>query len=71
MEKEKIYLTEEERDTLRKYNIDPKGMSSFDELLFTIDRMSNDTDLDEEEIDELEYVANEINQRKWYMNTNK
>ena len=60
MEKEKIYLTEEERDTLRKYNIDPKNMSSFDELLFTIDKMSNDTDLDEEEMDELEYVANNV-----------
>jgi hypothetical protein len=71
MEKEKIYLTEEERDTLRKYNIDPKNMSSFDELLFTIDKMSNDTDLDEEEMDELEYVANEINQRKWYTSSNK
>ena len=71
MEKEKICLTEEERDTLRKYNIDPKGMSSLDELLFTIDKMSNDTDLDDEEIDELEYVANEIAQRKYYLNTNK
>jgi len=71
MEKEKIYLTEEERSTLRKYNIDSRGMSSLDELLFTIDKMSNDTDLDDEEIDELEYVANEIAQRKYYLNTNK
>lgn len=71
MEKENIYLTEDERDTLRKYNIDSKGMASVDELLFTIDKMSEDTDLDEEELDELEYVANEIAQRKWYKNINK
>ncbi|MDE6284954.1 MAG: hypothetical protein K2M17_04340 [Bacilli bacterium] len=68
----KILITESELSILQKYNIAVSKCASIDEVLVCIDRMLNEAiDLTDEEYDEVDYVANQLMERKYYMETRK
>ena len=64
-----ILINENEANILLKYNIDVTKCNSIDEVLLLVDRV--DDDLTDEEYDEIDYVANNLTERKYYMETNK
>lgn len=67
-----IYINEYEKNVLKKYNIDVCTCKTIDEVLLLIDMFFNDTlDLDDEEYAEIEYVANNLAERKYYWETFK
>ena len=67
-----ILINEYETNVLLKCNIDVKKCNSIDEVLLLIDRYLDDViDLDDEEYDEIDYVANNLSERKYYGETNK
>lgn len=68
----KILITESELNTLQKYNINVDKAASIDEVLLLIDRVINDAyDMSDEEYDELDYVAGNLMERKYYMESKK
>ncbi len=64
-----ILINENEANILLKYNIDVTKCNSIDEVLLLVDRV--DDDLTDEEYDEIDYVANNLAERKYYMEMNK
>ena len=64
-----ILINDYEKSILLKYKIDVIKCTSIDEVLLLVDRL--EYDLDDEEYDELDYVANSLAERKYYMETNK
>ncbi len=64
-----ILINDYEKSILLKYNIDVTKCASIDEVLLLVDRL--EIDLDDEEYDELDYVASSLAERKYYMETNK
>ena len=67
-----ILINEYETNVLLKCNIDVKKCNSIDEVLLLIDRYLGDQiDLDDEEYDEIDYVANNLSERKYYGEVNK
>ena len=64
-----ILINDYEKSILLKYNIDVLKCSSIDEVLLLIDRIIDD--LEDEEYEELDYIASILAERKYYMETNK
>ena len=61
-----IYLTDEEENTLKKYNIDYKNCKSVNELIFKLEQYLNE--IDNNELDMLQERLAEFN---YYNTTNK
>lgn len=61
-----IYLTDEEENTLIKYNIDYKNCKNVNELIFKLEQYLNE--IDNNELDMLQERLAEFN---YYNNTNK
>ena len=66
-----ILITENDISTLKKYDIIVNKYSTIQELLFKIDQILNDDEVSDEEYDELDYIANNLQERNYYKNTNK
>lgn len=66
-----LYLEDSETKVLDKYKINYQKMSDMKELIFTLDLLNNDSDLDDDDYDELEEVENSLNERNYYNNINK
>ncbi len=64
-----ILINDYEKSILLKYNINVLECNSIDEVLLLIDRIIDD--LEDEEYDELDYIASVIAERKYYIETNK
>ena len=69
--KNKLLINKNDINTLKKYDIDVDNYKSINELLYVIDDILNNEDLSNEEQDELEYIANMLQERNYYLNTNK
>lgn len=69
--KYKLLIREEDINTLKKYGIDVDNYKTLTEILYVIDDIINNEDLIDEEIEELDYVANNLQETNYYMNTNK
>lgn len=63
-----LLVTEEEIDILKRYNIAIEACASLTELLWLIDEVLEDPFI---EADDLEWVAQTIQERNYYENTNK
>ena len=61
-----IYLSDEEISILNMYTIDYKNVKSINELIYKIDEY-----LEEENIEELEWLASTLAETNYYQNTNK
>ena len=60
-----LTLTDNQVNTLGKYNIDPSKCGSTSELLFMIDQIDDSDD------DELTMLAEQISENQYYQNTRK
>lgn len=66
-----ILISDGDISTLKKYDIIVNKYSTIQELLFKIDQILNDEEVSDEEYDELDYIANNLQERNYYKNTNK
>lgn len=64
---ENIYVNDYEISVLNKCNIDVSKCKTLAGVLLLIDRYLDDANLDDEEYDEIDYVANNLNERLYYM----
>lgn len=64
-----LMLTNNEIDTLKRFNIDYLKCSSLKELVFQIEEACNE--LDGEDLEQLDYISSTIAERDYYQNTNK
>ncbi|MBD8923127.1 hypothetical protein EGR52_06850 [bacterium] len=62
-----IYINDYEKSVLLKYNIDVTTCKLMSEVLFLIDNFILSEDLEDNEYDEIEYVANNLSERMYYM----
>lgn len=62
-----IVINDYEKNVLIKCNIDVNKCKTMQEVLLIIDRYLDDADLEDEEYDEIDYVANNLNERLYYM----
>lgn len=61
-----LYLTNNQIEILRRYNIDFETANSLRDLMIKIENI-----LDYEDIEELETLLNNLTERNYYENTNK
>ena len=61
-----LYLTNYEIEILNKYHIPFNNLISYKEIIFRVEDI-----LDDEELDDLESVSKSISERDYYNNTNK
>jgi len=69
--KNNLLISEKDINTLKKYNIDVNIYKTINELLYDIDNIINCEEVSEEEIDELDYIAQTLQERNYYQNYNK
>lgn len=62
-----IYVNDHEINILNKCNIDVTRCTDLSEVLLLIDMYLGDADIEDEEYDEVDYVANVLNERLYYM----
>lgn len=62
-----IYLSDNEVEVLKKYNIDYNRYASLSSLIFDIENILNE----ESDIDDLEEVSKRLSELNYYNNTNK
>ncbi len=64
-----ILIKDSEIRILKKYDINVNNYASIEEILFQIDQIIDD--LEAEEYDELDYLASNLMERKYYGETHK
>ena len=69
--KKGIVLKDYYVDVLRKFDIDIDSCSSYEEILYYIDEIINNEDLDEEDYELLDSISQEIAEINYYEYTNK
>jgi len=63
-----IYISDEQIDILKKYNIDIEKYINLNELIYDIEECLNDSYI---ELDDLEWVSQTLSEYNYYNNTNK
>ena len=63
-----IYISEEQKEILDRYDIDVNKYLSISELIYDIEECLNDSI---DELDDLEWVSQTISEYNYYNNTNK
>lgn len=63
-----IYISDEQKEILDKYNIDVNSYSNISELIFDIEEYLNNT---YDDVDDLEWVSQTISEYNYYNNINK
>ena len=63
-----IYISEEQKDILEKYNINVESYNSVEQLIYDIEEYLNNCGLI---LDDLEWVSQTISEYNYYNNTNK
>lgn len=63
-----IYITEEQIEILKKYDILIDNYQNYSELIYDIEEYLNDSLV---ELDDLEWVSQILSEYKYYYNTNK
>ena len=66
-----LLINEDDINTLKKYDIDVDIFKSINELIYKIEDTIINEEMDEEEKDELDYIASTLQERNYYLNTNK
>ena len=69
--KNNLLISQNDINILKKYDIEVDSFKTINELLYVIDDILNNFDLSNEEMDELDYIANTLQERNYYFNTNK
>ena len=66
-----LLINDDDINTLKKYGIDVDKYQDINSLLYEIDNIINDSDIDKEEIEELDYIASTLQERNYYVNYKK
>ena len=67
-----VLIKDSELAILNRYGIKVENKASIDEVLLLIDRFLNDAiDVSDEEYEELDYVASNLMERKYYWESHK
>jgi len=66
-----LLISQNDINTLKKYEIDVNEYTTINELIYAIEDIINNEDLSSDEIDELDYISETLQERNYYMNTNK
>ena len=69
--KNNLLISQKDMNTLKYYNIDVNEFKTINELLLAIDNILDNEELDADEEDELDYIANTLQERNYYLNYNK
>lgn len=69
--KHNLLISQNDINTLKKYEIDVNEYTTINELIFRIEDIINNEDLSNDEIDELDFISETLQERNYYMNTNK
>ena len=69
--KNNLLISQKDKNTLQYYGIDVDNYKTINELLLAIDNILDNEDLDSDEEDELDYIANTLQERNYYLNYNK
>ncbi len=69
--KNNLLISQKDKNTLSYYGIDVDNYKNINELLLAIDNILDNEDLDSDEEDELDYIANTLQERNYYLNFNK
>ncbi len=65
----KLLLSDYQIEILKKYNIDFQSCKNLREVIMLIDLfINNNLDLENEEIEELDQLAMDLNERNYYLN---
>lgn len=67
----KLMLDDYEISVLKKYNIDISNCNNLREVTLLIEHFMDNYELDSEELDELDYILERLQERNYYQNTNK
>lgn len=63
-----IYISDEQMNILKNYNIDIEKYNNLNELIYDIEEYLNDS---YEELEDLEWVSQTLSEYNYYNNTNK
>ena len=66
-----LLISQNDINTLKKFEIDVNEYTTINELIYAIEDIINNEDLNDEELDELDYIGQTLQERNYYMNTNK
>jgi hypothetical protein len=69
--KNNLLISQKDKETLKYYGIDVDNYKTLNELLYAIDNILDNEDLDSDEEEELDYIANTLQERNYYLNFNK
>lgn len=69
--KNNLLISQKDKETLNYYGIDVDNYKTLNELLYAIDNILDNEDLDSDEEEELDYIANTLQERNYYLNFNK
>ena len=67
----KLMLDDYEINVLKKYNIDISNCNNLREVTLLVEHFMDNYELDSEELDELDYILEKLQERNCYQNTNK
>lgn len=67
----KLMLDDYEISVLKKYNIDFSECANLREVTLLVEHFMDNYELDSEELDELDYILEKLQERNYYQNTNK
>lgn len=67
----KLTLDDYEINVLKKYNIDISNCNNLREVTLLVEHFMDNYELDSEELDELDYILEKLQERNYYQNTNK
>ena len=69
--KNNLLISQKDKEILKQYHIDVDQYKTLNELLYAIDNILDNEDLDSDEEDELDYIASTLQERNYYLNYNK
>ena len=67
----KLMLDDYEISVLKKYNIDISNCNNLREVTLLVEHFMDNYEFDSEELDELDYILEKLQERNYYQNTNK
>ena len=66
-----LMLDEYEISVLKRYDIDISNCNNLREVTLLVEHFMDNYELDSEELDELDYILEKLQERNYYQNTNK
>ncbi len=66
-----LLLKQKEINLLELYHISYQNLNNLKDLIYILDNYIEDSELDNDELEELDNLLSELQERDYYLNTNK